>query len=216
MPDIKVKPGDSIGSLAAANGLFPEALWNDEKNTKLKEDRKTGNVLKPGDFVHIPEMVKKQEVCSADQKHKFRRLGIPVKLQIKLLDMHHDPIANKAYTLQIDGSYPAEKPDQNFSTDDSGLVEEWIPVDAKVVKLTLSKSGREYVFKVGHLDPIDTDQGVQHRLHNLGYKCAEEFGNIGPKTNLAVINYRQFHGMEGPMDVIDADFRKHLTDTFGG
>lgn len=60
----KVKQGDSICSIAFEHGLFPDTIWNDAKNSSLKQERKDPNVLYPGDVVYVRDKEEKQASCA--------------------------------------------------------------------------------------------------------------------------------------------------------
>jgi hypothetical protein len=62
------------------------------------------------------------------------------------------------------------------SIDSTGMLEQEIPADAVDGEITifpfpddLSDPGYTFTLKLGHLDPIDEDSGVDARLMNLGF-----------------------------------------------
>ena len=72
-----VKQGDCISSIAFEYGYFPDTLWNDPKNSKLKHDREDPNSLMPGDEVYIRDKEAKQASCASEKKYRFKRKGVP-------------------------------------------------------------------------------------------------------------------------------------------
>ena len=72
-----VKQSDCISSIAFKYGFFPDTIWNDSKNSKLKQDRKDPNVLLPGDEVYIRDKEEKEESCASEERHSFRKKGVP-------------------------------------------------------------------------------------------------------------------------------------------
>jgi N-acetylmuramoyl-L-alanine amidase len=66
-----VKQGECISSIADAHGFFPDNIWNDAANTKLRGKRKDPNVLYSGDVVVIPDKQSKEESCATEKKHSF-------------------------------------------------------------------------------------------------------------------------------------------------
>ena len=55
MPDYPVKQGDSLASIAFDHGLFWQSVWNHPNNARLKQQRGSPNILKPGDVVFVPD-----------------------------------------------------------------------------------------------------------------------------------------------------------------
>lgn len=130
----KVKLGDCISSIAFKHGLFPGTVWDDPKNSKLKEERKNPNILAPGDVVHVRDIEEKEEDCASEERHRFRKKGVPEKLivQFKIGDK---PRADEDYVLDIDGALSEGK------TDKDGKIDIWIPPDAKKGKITFREGG---------------------------------------------------------------------------
>ena len=64
--------------------------------------------------------------------------------------------------------------------DGDGVIEQPIPPGVTQAKLTLGEGDEEEVFtlQIGHVDPIDTDSGIQARLNNLGYPCGSVDGKL--------------------------------------
>lgn len=159
-----VVEGDSIPSLAAAAGLFPDTVWNHPANAALKEKRKNMNVLFPGDVVFIPEKRRKQVAAAMDQKHKFRRKGVPVRFRIQLFDVE-TPHSSVPYVLE------AGQEKFEGTTTQQGVLEHWVAPDVREGTLTLrTKAGDRVIhLQFGHLDPIEEVEGIQKRMFNLGY-----------------------------------------------
>ena len=82
MPNYTVKQGDCISSIAQKHGLFWDKVWNHPKNANLQERRKDPNVLSPGDVVFVPDKDEKEESGATEQRHRFKRKGVPEKLRI--------------------------------------------------------------------------------------------------------------------------------------
>jgi len=157
----KVKKGDCIASIALDNGFFPDTVWDDPDNAKLKEDRESPYVLLEGDVVVVPDKRLKEESGADSQRHRFRRKGVPEILKLQFLN-NGEPRAKVAYSLNIDGHW------FEGETDDEGRIEQAIPPDAKKGKLTLDHH-EEYELKLGHIAPVSEKIGVCARLANLGY-----------------------------------------------
>lgn len=167
--DHVVKAGDCFLSIADRYGFFPETLWNHAENRELKQERKDPNVLQVGDVVHVPDLTLNEESKADKKRHRFRRKGVPGKLKIRILD-DWEPRKNAKYRLVIDGAIIEGQ------TDGDGFVEEDLPPDASQGELILDRDDGgtdHYRFNFGTVHPIHTDEGVKHRLQNLGYDIDE-------------------------------------------
>jgi len=169
-----VKQGDCLSSISAAAGLKLSTLWDHEKNSQLRKLREQPNILFPQDHIFIPEVND-----DADESVTF---------QLRLLE-NMQPRAKLDYTLEIEGLPELV----SGTTDDNGNTEKHIiPWLAQAGVLTLhvpepDGSWREetHEIKIGHLDPISTDEGVVDRLVNLGYLP----GNVGKHPSAEVLDH---------------------------
>ena len=219
--DYVVKRGDCISSIAKNTGHFWETIWNDSANAELKEVRKDPNVLLPGDRVTIPEIEQREEDCATTQRHRFRRLGEPAKLKLRVMkepdqeaeeeaeseeetqasparpreqeSQEDEPRANLPYTLEIDG--------QTFSgqTDEEGYLEHPIPGNARRGKLVLEPGTANEVsipVQLGALDPLTETRGVKQRLNNLAFDCGDETDEPTPQFEAALKAFQEKHGLE--------------------
>ena len=187
--EYKVRKGESIASIAFERGLFPDTIWDDPKNKELKEKREHPDVLMPGDIVFVREKEEKEESCDTEQKHRFRRKGVPAKLEVQLME-DGEPRDNLEYRLIIDG-IPIDG-----KTDSDGWVKHSIPPNAKKGELKIGDS--EVIdLDIGHLDPVTTIEGVQQRLNNLNFNCGEPSGKLDERTSAAIRSFQQEHDLEG-------------------
>ncbi len=107
MSEYIVQQGDCTSSLAGKSGLFWETIWNHPQNAELKSKRKDPNILVPGDKIFIPEKELKQVDCASDQKHRFKRKGVPVILRLRL--MHKPDSPQQKQQARRPPSYPPPK-----------------------------------------------------------------------------------------------------------
>lgn len=84
MPQHTVRDGDCITSIAYEYGLYWETIWEDSQNSQLRQQREDPNVLRPGDVVFVPGPGLREEVGETEQRHRFRRKGVPIKLRLRL------------------------------------------------------------------------------------------------------------------------------------
>jgi hypothetical protein len=193
-----VKDGDCIENIAKRYGFFADTLWNHPDNRALHDLRKDPNILLPGDVVNIPQLRQKDYPGGTEQRHRFRRKGVPARLRVKFLrpvtpkpqeaggaeggkynpseyqeptrkaDEKHEPIANAPFKLRVDGRNTDGQSDAN------GMIDVPIPNDAASGKITFNPGTKDevsYDLALGEMAPIDTVIGVRKRLYNLGYRC---------------------------------------------
>ena len=198
----KIQPGDCVSSLAYAHGFFPATIWDHPDNAELKQKRQDPNVLLPGDILVIPDKTLKELSKPDEQKHRFRKKGVPAKLKVRLLK-NGEPRKNEKYRLIIDG-FP-----QEGTTDGDGFVEKSLSPDAREGKLIVGEAGHQevFVFRFGHVDPLDSDEGVAGRLHNLGYA-------VGDDPSGAIKKFQADNGLKVTGRVDDAT-RNKLKEKFG-
>jgi len=198
----KVKQGECLSSIADRLGRFWQQLWDHPDNAELKNLRKDPNVLYDGDVVVIPDLVEHEESCATEQRHRFRRKGVPAKLKVRIL-RDDKPRADLPYTLEIDSLTVKGK------TDGDGFVESEIPPGAARGRLSVGKGTDLDIFDLllGALDPIETEDGVLERLEGLGYDISR---GVGP----ALSEFQAKEGLE-PTGTPDAGTRDKLKERFG-
>jgi len=186
----EVKQGECLSSIADEYGFFWQTLWNHPNNANLKQIRKDPNTLMPGDRVHVPDKRLKEEKRPTSQMHKFRLLGVPTKLCLRLL-LDDNPRANEPFTLDVEGTIT------RGTTSSSGKLEISIPPRAKTGKLTVGEGERAttYRLNLGNLNPHDQISGLQGRLKNLGYSNDRINGVLTPETKRAIAAFQTDIGL---------------------
>lgn len=192
-----VKRGDTISSIADEHGHFWETIWNQPENAALKNARQHPEILLPGDRLTIPPLGQKKEKIKTLALHRFRRKGIPVKIEYTVIDKYSGKVfKGKCYKLF------AGEQEFEGTTDNKGYLEHWVSAQVKKVVLVvwLEEPGYpEFVkwsIKIGFLDPINSITGLQGRLNNLGFDCGEEDGILGPNTINALKEFQQTQKLE--------------------
>jgi hypothetical protein len=213
-----VKQGDCISSIAYTHGLFPSTLWNHPDNAELMKNRQESRILYPGDVVVIPEFQEKEEDCSTEQKHRFRRKGVPDKLRIRFVDEMDKPRKNVSYVIDIKTYSGAGHILRRSQTDGDGYLTEVIPPDAFEGEILLGEGEEKELIGVmlGCLDPVKKVTGIQARLNNLGYFCGDQDGVLGEMTLDALRRFQKDHGLkvlkEGEEKVSDETLAKLLQE----
>lgn len=190
MASVVVSRGDCISSIAAASALSADSVWTE--NAALAERRDNPNVLDIGDVVEVPEHEPRAEPCTTDRRHHFRVRAAPTLVRLKILRADLQPRAGLAYTLTIDGGEV-----RNGSTDDQGLLEEPIPPMTAEVTIAFEENDNpeSYRIPLGTVRPVETTEGVQQRLLNLGFDCGEVDGVWGRRSAAAM---REYQAMRSP------------------
>jgi hypothetical protein len=169
-----VKPGEWMQQIAIKYG-FPnwEKVWDHPKNSALVSLRKDSELLHPGDKISIPDPQEIELSAASNKKHTFVKMLPKTTLKIKVQDERRQPIANTSWKITL-----GEQIFEGMSAA-NGLVEQQIPT--AMGEGTLEIATHKFPLRIGHLDPIDEVEGVQKRLHNLGYDCGEINGVVGTK-----------------------------------
>ena len=207
MSEYEAKQGDCVLSIAMDHGHFWERIWNDPNNQSLVEAREHPAIIHPKDKVHIPEKTKRVEPGATEQRHRFRRKGVPEKICLRLLKQGQ-PRGNERYRLTIDGELFSGE------TDADGFLEHPIPPNAVRGRLFVGDDEDEYELDLGYLDPIDQPSGVQARLNNLGFDCGSVDGDPGERTAAAIKEFQDEHGLESTGS-IDTRTREMLLESHG-
>ncbi len=203
-----VVQGDSISSIAFAYGLDPDTIWNDAANAELKTLRGDPNVLFAGDVVTIPDKRAGSYMGSTDQRHRFRRKGVPAMLRVQFfLDDH--PRAGEPYTLEIDGLETS-----TACTDGDGAIEVWIPPSAGTARISFHDGTEVHELAIGHLDPVEQISGVQGRLRNLGFFGGAVDGEMSDALESSLQRFQASQGIE-PHGLIDDSTRDALVRAYG-
>ena len=208
MPVHTVKQGDCMNSIADQYGFFWSTLWELPQNADLKERRKSPNVLMAGDRVFIPEKRQKEESGETAKVHTFRLKGVPVKLNLELLDFDGSPRAGVQYKLTVDG----QKKSGVVGPD--GRISEVIPPRSKTARLSL-ETGEEYDIDLGYMNPVEYASGVQARLKNLGYYKGDVTGSMDDDTKKAIRKFQRAQGL-GETGEADPDTMAALQDAHQG
>jgi N-acetylmuramoyl-L-alanine amidase len=194
--DWVVEPGDSIVSIAARHGHLPDTLWNDPANQALKDARKDGEVLLPGDRVTVMPLRVKEEPRAAGARYVFKRVGVPVKFTLVLQDDEGNAFAGKKYALAVEGKT------QEGTTDDTGKIECFVDPLARdgELRVWLDEPGlpNPWVHQVqlSALCPVGHTLGVQQRLANLGYYTGDLDGKAGPGLAAAITLFQTEQQLE--------------------
>jgi hypothetical protein len=197
-----IQQGDSVIRLSQLYGLNSSTIWNEPANSQLKSLRSDMNELLPGDVVVIPDKRLKKVEVRTGARHIFRRKGIPALYRLQLFDIEM-PRARQAYKLTIDEMLVLEG-----MTDDRGILDQYLPADAKYGSLVVGDDEFSVEIDFGYLDPITEISGVQKRLNNLGYLCGSPDGVLDDDTHDALADFQWRFGLEDTGELDEASIAK--------
>jgi len=237
-----VRQGECILSIAAEHGFFPDTVWNDPANSKLQQPHKHPGILHTGDVVVIPDKRVKEESGVTEQRHRFRRKGVPAKLRLRILEqseqdtddsqeprdtsddlhsvikepeprsMQEVPRAGVPYVLEIGGKLINDK------TDGDGWIVKPIPPNMKSAKLFLDPgTPKESIItlNLGYLNPADSVSGAKQRLNNLGFFCNDDSDTLSADFQSALAEFQEQHGLTATAK-LDQPTVDELTEGHGG
>jgi hypothetical protein len=195
-----IAQGDSVSRIAELHGLAPTTIWDDPSNKELRALRSRADVLLPGDVLTVPERRDKRLKLATGARHRFRRLGVPMLFELQLFDAGGNPLSDREWQLDVDGT------EYHGRTDANGYFRQYISNGAQQGRLVIDDAIDRVLF-FGHLDPIDTVTGVQKRLTNMGFECAGDDGNLGRATLIAVRQFQRLAGLPvtGEIDAATRD-----------
>jgi len=239
----KVRQGECISSIAARYGLFPETIWDDPANADLKGRRGAPHILAPGDVVIVPDKRCKEEAGGTEQRHRFRRKGVPAMLRLRFVKEPDLPPDEQPDIVVVESGKNSitEDPDprsqahedepranapyildidgelQEGTTDADGILE--VPVsggarEARVIFDSGTEHEQEYHFTLGHLNPISEVVGVKQRLANLTFECGDRSNELTDGLRWAIEAFQFKHGLEQSGELTD-DLRRLIQDLHG-
>jgi N-acetylmuramoyl-L-alanine amidase len=195
-----VVQGDCLSSIAYRFGFKWQQLWDDPQNARLRELRQDPNILYVGDIVYIPEVTPRVETRPTNQTHRFQIMTELAKVRLRLM-YASEPRAGEIWEFLVGGR------SVHYGTiDDQGFLEFTIPPNAEggILRVGDAEEAEEYQIQLGHLDPIDTIEGIQERLLNLGFIVGAIDGVIGDVTTAAISLFQwqqklDVDGIAGPI-----------------
>jgi N-acetylmuramoyl-L-alanine amidase len=191
-----VEQGECLSKIAARYGFRNfRTIYEHPANADLRSKRPNPNLLFPGDSIFIPDKTSKEEAVPDARLHRFQMTSSRRFLRLVIQGLDGKAMASTEYDLEIEGNL------QHDVTGPDGLIECWIPAEARNGSLTIR--GYSWPLSIGDLNPLDktADQGVsgiQARLKNLGYDPGPIDGISGPLTEAAI---REFQADNPPLAV---------------
>ncbi|MGD0770041.1 MAG: peptidoglycan-binding protein [Tepidisphaeraceae bacterium] len=210
MTDYTVQPGDCLCSIAKTYHTSWQDIWKHASNADLRKKRADPNILAGGDIIHIPDIELKQQPALSNQRHQFKRQGVPTRVHLQLM-IDDTPRKGEEYILTVTGVAT------RGHLDSQGRLNAVVPCDAGTATLLVGKNRDKYELNLGALQDAQTVTGIQSRLNNLGFFCGDEDGVVGPKTQAALRAFQAKNSNRG-LDVsgkIDSGTVDALTKAHG-
>jgi murein L,D-transpeptidase YcbB/YkuD len=172
MPFHTVEQGETLLALASANGLDSwEDIVNASENASIKDTLTDPGIVKPGISLFIPNKTMKQQPSAVDAKHPFQVKRPKAWLRLAMKDADGTALANCKYELTVAGTTTSG------TIAAGGVIEQAVPIDTTAGKLKVSITDttfEEWELKIGWMDPISEESGVQARLANLGFDFGDD------------------------------------------
>ena len=209
-----IKSGDCLASIAKLYGFHDaDVIYQYAANAELKKSRPNLHILNPKDKVYIPEKKAKTITLQSETCSVFTIKGLLTELKLAVEDFDGNPLPNTDYLLDIAGITYQGK------TDSEGMVVEKIDALAKKGQLTLfldadKKNSIFWSVELGALTPHSETSGIQARLNNLGYYCANEKGDVDSTTLNAINAFKVNNGLAND-SVIDNALTSKLMSVYG-
>jgi N-acetylmuramoyl-L-alanine amidase len=187
------KGEEDLPLIAVKNGYQSwRTLFDAKENAALREARPSPDHLAKDDGIQLPPKESEPVPVETGQVHMFRVETRPVEM----LRLRIDSDTSFVYELTVAGSTVEGEGEPG------DIIEHQVPPDATDADLLIydqgadPKSGDKYKLKLGALEPVSTDRGVQARLTNLGFDTQGVDGNIGDKTKDAIEQFQLANGLE--------------------
>jgi hypothetical protein len=166
-----VQDGETLIGLASRYGLESwQEILDHPRNAELKAKRPDPGVLRPGDELYIPNPALRREPSAIDAEHKFKVARPKAWIRIAVKGADGAALTGQPYTLSAGGKKSAGVVPAD------GVLEMAVPVD--VTSGTLTVGGETWTLQIGSMTPLDGDDGVLARLHNLGFDTGDPEADV--------------------------------------
>jgi hypothetical protein len=159
-----VKTGEFLLGIAHRQRFDADAIWNDPKNSDLKDLRGDGSILCSGDVLYIPDPPKPNWMpLAVGASNSFTATVKTAETTVRFA-FNGKPCASEGYRVVCAGT-----DDQKGTSDSDGNVKFKAPLTASSATVYFDDRKLHFTVNLGHLDPADTRSGQLQRLTHLGY-----------------------------------------------
>lgn len=168
-----IRQGDYLVKLAHVLGFDAEEVWNAAKNAKLRQERKSHNMLVPGDILFVPDEPAPRSRLDAMTSNTYVAHVPRVRVRMRMA-VAGTPMKNEAYVVRGIGEDAKER-----KTDGEGTVAFEADVHVREVEIHFPARELTRTVAIGGLDPIEAPSGLRMRLTHLGFYSAHRGGADG-------------------------------------
>jgi hypothetical protein len=205
-----VRAGEDVQTIAYRYRVEPEQIWQHPDNDGLREKGRSATVLHPGDLVYVPDPPAVRKVLIAPGSHtEFQGFVPRTSIKIRFQERDGTPRSHQRFIAE------SSVLRQEGITDDEGIAEFEVRMDARTVRVTLPDAAIQYAVSIGDLDPIEEVSGIQSRLRALGYFGGPVDGIETPALRAAIERFQRTYGIPVRGE-IDTETREELSKSFGG
>lgn len=209
-----IKSGDCFASIAKQYGFHAaDVIYQHPANAELKQQRPNLHILNPEDKVYIADKKSKAVELATETCSVLTIKGLLTELKLVIADFDGNPLAHTNYLLDVAGTKYLGQSDAD------AMVVQKIDASAKKAELTLYLDAHKkdtifWSLDIGALTPHAETSGIQARLNNLGYFCANENGEIDSTTSSAINAFKINNGLVNDA-VIDHALSAKLLSVYG-
>ena len=209
-----VRQGDHLKKIAQARGFDPDKVWNDSNNDRLRAQRKTYNVLLPGDVIHLPVVKREFLPIKLGAVNTFTAAVLRCKISHAVI-VDGKPLAGTLYRVTDPSGVPLAPPG---TTDGNGVASFDVAASTSEAWLRF-EGGRTLRLALGHLDPAECASGCLQRLRHLGYLPLAGEGDLAEFTSDEWVAFalRAFQRDQnlGETGALDSATAAKLAEAFG-
>jgi hypothetical protein len=195
----KVIQGETLSSIAKHYGFGSiDVIYNHSDNANFKSLRPNPDIIHVGDEIYIPDIFPAKYQVELNKKITFIRKRPKETLSL-LLNFEEDEETQGA---DIEAILIVDDVEYASKSDADGLVEWKLPKTSTrtgVVKLFLEPDQNEathaFEVKLGDLNPVSENTGIQARLNGLGFDCGRIDNKLKDKSETAIRKFQEVNGL---------------------
>ncbi|MEO7331670.1 MAG: peptidoglycan-binding domain-containing protein [Minicystis sp.] len=157
-----LRQGDYLAKLPHVFGFDADEVWKDPKNEVIRSLRVDHNILAPGDIVYLPKVPKDGLPILKGKVNAYTAKVPTVEVALAFQNADGTPLADEPYEVQ-----GVDLPSGSQKTDGEGKLRVQLRVTIRAVTIVFPERHFEYTARVGDLDPLAEQSGVEQRLENL-------------------------------------------------